>query len=170
MKFISHLLFGIIALVIFFFLINPDLSVLVLAGVAMLLGSVLPDIDHPFAYVRKAFRLILFVTISIFLFLFLSITAASQLIQQQCENYGCSNFVILVQLLISAIVGFILVMVIDFFIPFHRGPLHGLTAAVGYAIICGIISMTCTPSYFAIAAAGLIGYLSHIIPDALFKE
>jgi hypothetical protein len=24
--------------------------------------------------------------------------------------------------------------------------------------------------YFLIAAAGLVGYLSHIIPDALFKE
>ena len=53
MKFISHLLTGVIVLILFYFILQPNLSVLIPSSIALLIGSVLPDLDHPFSYVRK---------------------------------------------------------------------------------------------------------------------
>ena len=170
MKFISHLLFGIIVLILFYFLLNPSLSILVPLSITLLVGAVLPDLDHPFSYIRKAFRFAAFVILSVLIFLFLVTPTSSNFIQQQCLNFGCNNMIFLIQAVVAVILSFILVMIIDFFIPFHRGPLHGIIAAVGYAIICGIITANYFSDYILIAFAGLIGYLTHIIPDALFKE
>jgi membrane-bound metal-dependent hydrolase YbcI (DUF457 family) len=170
MRFISHLLVGIIILVIFYFLVHPEISILIPSAIALLSGSVLPDIDHPFSKVRQAFRLLAFLILLVLSSVFFSITPVQQIFQDQCITYGCEEYTLLVQLIVAAIVSFILVMVIDFFIPFHRGPLHGVAAAVGYAFLCGILAMNYSSSYFIIAAAGLIGYLAHIIPDVLFKE
>jgi len=170
MRFVSHLLFGIIVLIVFYFLIHPELSVLIPSAIALLIGAVIPDIDHPFAIVRKVLRSVSFIVLFILTLLFLMTSSAASFLQSQCLSFGCINYLLIVQILTSAIISFILVMILDFFIPFHRGPLHGIAAAVGYAIICGIVSMKFSPQYFAIAAAGLIGYLTHIIPDMLFKE
>jgi membrane-bound metal-dependent hydrolase YbcI (DUF457 family) len=171
MRFISHLLVGIIVLVVFYFLLHPEISTLIPSAIALLLGSVLPDVDHPFSHVRKVFRLIAFVLIFVFLFLFLLTPLIASFMQDKCLSFGCENYLLIVQIIVAAIISFIIVMIIDFFIPFHRGPLHGIAATVGYSIVCGIIAMNYFPSdYFLIAAAGLVGYLSHIIPDALFKE
>ena len=170
MKFIAHLLFGIIVLILFYFTIRPELSVLIPSAFALLLGSVVPDLDHPFSHIRKAFRTLSFILIFAFVMLVLTTQTASTFIQGQCLAIGCQDSILLVQIIASIVISFFAVLLLDFIIPFHRGPLHGVIAAMGYSVLCGLISMGYTPSHFIIAAAGLLGYLTHIIPDMLFKD
>jgi len=170
MKFIAHLLFGIMIFILFYFIIHPELSMLIPSAFALLLGSVVPDLDHPFSHIRKAFRTLSFILIFAFVMLVLTTQTASTFIQGQCLAMGCQDSILLVQIIASIVISFFAVLLLDFIIPFHRGPLHGVIAAVGYSVLCGLVSMNYTQSYFVIAAAGLLGYLTHIIPDMLFKE
>lgn len=171
MKFLSHLVVGSLVLVAFVVIAGvKDTAVLAGTAVALLIGAIIPDIDHPFSHIRKLFRVVSFIVLSVITFLFLTTAEPSRIVQDACLSYGCSDFILPVKAVLALVVSFIAVMIVDFLIPFHRGPLHGIAAAAAYAIICGLVAEKYFSGYPVIALAGFVGYLSHIIPDMLFKE
>lgn len=165
-----HLIVGIAVLAIFVVFTGVgDLTRVLAVSAALLVGSLIPDLDHPFSHVRQLFRLASFIVLAIIIFMFMTTPAPSTTVKSYCVNYGCSSYVLLVQALLAVVASFVIVMIIDFFIPFHRGPLHGITAAGAYAIVCWMVSANYSADYVLIALAGFVGYLAHIIPDMIFK-
>jgi len=148
-----------------------NIELLVAVSATLLTGSVLPDIDHPFSRVRRTFRIVIFLIIFIMICLLLMTQESSKIFSELCRQYRCSDFVLIVQILSALVSSFVIVVIIDSFIPFHRGPLHGFFAAVGYGLVCGLLTASLNyVDYTLVAVAGSIGYLSHILCDAIYSH
>jgi membrane-bound metal-dependent hydrolase YbcI (DUF457 family) len=146
-----------IALIIVF----PDVPQLDLTAsvISLLIGSVLPDIDHPSGKLRKSLRFVIFGSIVLLVYFLLT-------------NWGnivvFSNNVILslVTLSILLFFSYLAATAIDRTIPGHRGVIHSVPAAAFYAALCGISSsLFGVVSPLFIAFAGGLGYLTHLISD-----
>ena len=165
---------------------NPT-TTLLLSGFVLILGSVLPDVDHPFSKIRKSFRYVLFI------FVFLSfIFLLNQGILETKNSNGTNSdsnsinsaLFALFRLLISVIGSFIIVFLIDSLIPGHRGIIHGFSFAFIFGILSfslsifislvllgmniqSIESKISTFDHLMVGFCGFCGYISHIISDIL---
>ncbi len=156
----SHAIFGLILTVLFitFFRNIPTYDMLV-GSVALVLGSMMPDIDHPKSKIRQSLRILLFLVVLFFVLLLLNTETATNLLK------GYTDIPILAAAIVSLFVAIFIVFLIDRFIPPHRGPVHRISAAIVYAVLCTIIAVFVNANIFVTAFAGLIGYLSHLVGD-----
>jgi len=156
----EHLLFGFLLLIPFYALAftNSSPNELSLASALFLLASVFPDIDAPFSYVRRGFRVLL-ATLLFLLALALAFYFKNPL-ARLClpPDQAC----LWASLALTLILPFLLVTIIDHFIPGHRGMLHSLTAAFLFALFCFAISFS-----FLAALSAFLGYLAHLLLDLL---
>lgn len=160
MRWLEHAAVGVVVALLFV-IIGRGLNAetLVVCSAAAILGSVLPDIDHPMSKIRKLFRFVLFLVLLIVIFLLLTTPSASAFV-------GKDIFIVFIaSILLSAL----FVFVADMFIPPHRGPLHSVGAAAVYGIASGLLAIK-IGSAVAIGAAAALGYISHIIVDALTTD
>lgn len=154
MKFESHLIVGFLIVVLFLVFLDGKYGNYkrIFAASVILIGSVLPDIDLPISKVRKSFRLLTFLAgFFVFLLFFSSFLA---------------NIVLVV--LLSVAMSFVILFVLDSLIPYHRGPLHGISTSIFYGIFCGYLSGIL--GFGIIGIFGSLGYFSHIFLDIISKE
>ena len=119
----------------------------------------MPDIDHPKSKIRQSLRILLFLVVLFFVLLLLNTETATNLLK------GYTDIPILAAAIVSLFVAIFIVFLIDRFIPPHRGPVHRISAAIVYAVLCTIIAVFVNANIFVTAFAGLIGYLSHLVGD-----
>lgn len=158
MRFVGHIISGLIVatIVIAIFGITSES---LLAGAAIVIGSVFPDIDHPFSYVRRAFAFVLFLVIVIFAYPI--VNENKNVITTYCEE--CNSPIVLS--LLTLVIAGVLVLLVNFFIPFHRGPLHGILAVIAFGLGLSFIAalLKFNPALVGISGAG--GYLLHLVCD-----
>jgi len=145
-SFLTHLIIGVlvVAIAVFFFHGNPTVDQMLL----FLLGSVIPDIDHPLAIIRRV----------MFAALFIGGVAA---IIFFCYSYGCSALEFF-----GALFMFLLLFVIlEKIIPGHRGVIHGLIGTILFGLTLFIITKS-----VSLASFGFGGYLLHIAIDFLSPD
>ena len=158
----QHLIVGLILTSIALILLR-DLGGIELAAIAVAIsfGSLVPDIDHPTSKIRKSFRKVLIVGSIALVYLIITSPFVGTLI----SGYVSEMWQILV---ISIFAGVTIAYVIDRSIPSHRGIIHGVLAAMVYAILCYLAAIVLTiGSPLMIGIGGLVGYLSHTITDRL---
>jgi inner membrane protein len=158
MNWYRHLLLAFIFLLftlLILFHIFPSLKfsfeLLIFASFPFLIGSLLPDIDHPSSKIRKIFNLFLL----IFSFV-LSYTILSFILE-----FGVL-FVLFFLLLTVAIF-----LITTIMIPKHRGPLHSGMSAVIFGIFCFLLIWKIYDFELGLVGGicGMLGYLSHVTVD-----
>lgn len=145
-----------LAFALAFFASRPSPSELLISSALLLAGSVLPDLDSPFSFVRRGFRLLLTAALFI-LALFLAFFLQNPL-SLACPSGSAACFWIAFSA--TLVLPFILVEAIDFLIPGHRGPLHSLTASLAFGLACFGLTGIPFAGIFA-----FIGYSSHLALD-----
>ena len=125
-----------------------------LAGLFLLLGSVIPDVYHRRSRARRALPLLYFTVLA------LSIALIFYL---WWPNWG---LVIACSLLVAMVL-----VVADITVFRMRYTTHSFLFALLYALICYIVA-DLLPGVHAFVAAGFgfIGYLSHIVVDAIWLK
>ena len=167
MNFREHLIIGFI--VVLALAVQRDIPpATALAGsFFVLLGAVLPDIDHPLSYVRKAFNFLLFGMVFMALSTFLSLSEMRPFLRPICGDF-CNIWI--APIIIAAILSALAVVLISKLIPPHRGPLHSFLAVVvfgaGAAVIASYSGISDTVLVGTAAAAG---YASHVISDFFLR-
>jgi membrane-bound metal-dependent hydrolase YbcI (DUF457 family) len=156
MNWYQHLAIGLFVLFSFLLLLSHlhqfGTKEILLTGIPLLIGCLIPDIDHPKSKIRKVFNFIFVIlsffagllVLSFFLDIFLSTLAAIAL----------------------TAIAFVFVSAA---IPAHRGILHSYISAIAFGALCFAIILK-FDSFFSAFLAGLsgaVGYLLHILADAL---
>jgi len=158
----SHAIVGLIV-AIAFIMVMRDLSqtALTTSVIAMLIGSILPDLDHPSGKLRGMLRYLVFVAIVLLLYFFLTQSG-------YIAVFAPGTLVSIIALAMILFLSYAITIGLERFIPGHRGPVHRLTAALIYSLLCGISAYSFgIPSAATIAAAGGAGYLTHLVSDML---
>ncbi|MEM3555264.1 MAG: metal-dependent hydrolase [Candidatus Micrarchaeia archaeon] len=157
--FTVHLLSGFLLFLLFTILFGAPGW---MAGVAFIIGAVLPDLDSPVSKPRRAARWILLL---VFLSLLLLFYPSLAEVCAELKFGWCGYLPFLLILFV-----FLAVEVVDALIPGHRGFLHTLPAAALYGCIVSFAVF-----YFGVNLAGSIraggwaflGYASHIAVDLI---
>ena len=143
---------------------SVDTKIFFILGLPILLGSILPDIDHPFSKIRKLFNLFLLFLAFIFSFSFITSFVIIFDLKPPFYSIFLSTFVLTLFIYYGT----------NFIIPPHRGPLHTMIAAAVFGFLCFFVSVfffSLDPNVSLLAfSAGVIGYSSHILVDILSKN
>lgn len=138
----------------------PNPLILPACTLALLFGSIAPDIDHPLSRPRRFLRF----------FFLLPLLALCSLFFISSFSRFCSsfNFSCQLALVFFSLGPFAALFFLELFIPPHRGFLHSKKAVFLYALLCLAFSL-----FFArpadallVSACGALGYFSHILLDA----
>lgn len=157
-----HAIIGLIAAIIFI-LAMPNLpqTTLTISVIAMIIGSILPDLDHPSGKLRGALRYLVFGSVILLLYFFLTESGYITI-------FGPGTLLSIIALAVILFLSYAITIGLERSIPPHRGPIHRLTAALVYALFCGIASYSFGIAYANIVGlAGGLGYLTHLISDIL---
>jgi len=156
----SHAIVGLIVAILFI-LLTPDAPQMTMVGsvLALLIGSILPDIDHPSGKLRGMLRYLIFGFVMLMLYFLLTdwgyITAFTPGTMTSMISLGVVLFF-----------SYVITIGFEKIIPKHRGPIHRFTAALIYTLFCGIASHSFgVVSPETVALAGGLGYLTHLISD-----
>ncbi len=166
--FIHSLSGAILALLCIMLYPGINSAILVSAVIATVLGSVIPDIDHPKSKIRNLFRSLLIIGFVLFLYFAVSYFVK---IDFSAINKTFSNeiLLVLVSFSVSLFLAVILTTVLERFIPRHRGSIHRIFAGLIYSIAILLISMLYGLSDpLFISFWGFLGFLSHLLIDNLF--
>jgi len=156
----EHLAFGFISLLLAFafaaYFSSVSSSELLFASFIFLTASVLPDADAPFSFVRRGLR-VLFTSVFFVIALFLAFYFQNPL-SAFCPAGNAACF--WATLAFTLILPFVLIELIDFMIPGHRGPLHSLSAGIVFGLFCLALTSSFLAGLFA-----FLGYFSHLLLD-----
>ncbi|RLG18739.1 hypothetical protein DRN67_03860 [Candidatus Micrarchaeota archaeon] len=167
-----HLFLGILAALFLNLLIYVTASqpplLLLAASLTFVLGSILPDIDAPFSFIRRAFSGLLFLSLLLALLavIFIYYPYLSALLVQYVSLGTIAHIALLILLALFISAGAVLFM--NIIMPFHRGVIHGFIASFLYAASLAFLAyLFSLPLYqgLFIAVAGMLGYQLHIIVD-----
>ena len=166
--FIHSLSGAILAIICIMLYPNMDPTVMCSAVIATVLGSIIPDIDHPKSKVRNVFRSLMLIGIISAIYLFVSNIV---MIDFSAINQTYSNdlLLVLISFSVSLFIAVVLTTILETFIPRHRGSVHRIFAGLAYAVLIFIISLFYgfTDPLF-ISFWGFLGFLAHLIVDNLF--
>ena len=155
-----HVIFGLLLMILFVAYFRSESAYNLLVGsIALVLGTMVPDVDHPKSKIRQSFRILMFLTVLFFILFLLNTKGVISFL----SSY--TNIPVLAAAVVSLFVSVFLVFLFDNIIPPHRGPLHRVSAAAVYAFLCGLIASMVGASISLIAFAGFVGYLSHLVGD-----
>ncbi len=150
---LGHSIFAAIITIFFISILNASMEVKITAGIIAFGFAFLPDIDHPKAVARKAYREFGTIIVALVLFAMLWI-------------YGKMEVVLAIAL--SALLAIAFIKISEKFMPKHRGITHKFAFAGMLAVAMYIIMAVIGNKHAAIyAISGLIGYCSHIILDRM---
>lgn len=155
-RFTEHLAAGIFLILVL--VLSGAISintVNILASLFFVVGSILPDIDHPSSIPRKSLRQLLFIFALFFgAFLFLE---------------HSSNIYLA---LVFFVIPFLAVFILDSTIPAHRKFFHTLNAAFLFSIAIFFLSLTKLPfvGSLLLASCGFAGYVLHLILDFIWDR
>ena len=165
----THSLSGaILALLCILLYPGIDSAILVSAIIATVLGSVIPDIDHPKSKIRNIFRSLLIIGAVSFIYLAVSFFVRVDFGAIN-ETFSNEILLILISFSVSLFLAVILTTILERFIPRHRGSVHRIFAGLVYALMVFVISMLYglgDPLF--ISFWGFLGFLSHLLVDNLF--
>jgi membrane-bound metal-dependent hydrolase YbcI (DUF457 family) len=126
---------------------------------ALLIGSILPDLDHPSGKLRGMLRYLIFGFLVLMLYFLLTQWG-------YVSAFVPGSTMSIVSLSIILFLGYVITIGLEKFIPKHRGPIHRFTAALVYTFFCGVACYTFNILSPEVAAlAGGLGYLTHLISD-----
>ncbi len=156
----EHLAAGVAIFLILLFLLGiPAAAELLLGGTFFILGALMPDVDSPLSKPRKFMRKVVFTLAIFFLLLFYPQLSAA------CGRFAGESLCVYFPL-ISILLVFAIVYLLDFFIPRHRGFFHSFSAAVLYSTaVCLLMLSLGAGGSFRIGAWAFGGYVSHLAVD-----
>jgi len=157
-----HVALGLILMFLFVITFSGESAYMLLIGsIALVLGSLVPDIDHPKSKIRQSLRVLMFLVI---LFCILFVLDIQNMVDF-LSNY--TDVPMLAAAIAALFASVFIVFLFDSMIPPHRGPMHRLTAAAVYGALCGIIALVVNSNAALTAGAGFAGYLSHLLGDLI---
>ena len=156
----SHAIVGLVVAMIFIMVMRDIAQTTLIASViALLIGSILPDLDHPSGKLRGMLRYLIFGSLVLMLYFLLTQWG-------YIATFAPGTMLSIISLSIILFFSYVITIGLERFIPKHRGPIHRLTAAMIYMLFCGIASYTFKITLPEVAAlAGGLGYLTHLISD-----
>jgi len=158
----SHAIVGLFAAIVFIIVMRSLPQTALMASViAMLIGSILPDIDHPAGKLRGMLRYLILGSVVLLLYFLLTLSG-------YLSSFAPGTIASVLALGVILFLSYIITIGIEKMMPKHRGPIHRFTAAAIYAVLCGVAALSFgIPSPEVIGAAGFIGYLTHLLSDVL---
>ena len=156
----SHAIVGLIVAILFIMAMRDIAQTTLTASVmALLIGSILPDLDHPSGKLRGMLRYLIFGFLVLMLYFLLAQWGYT-------SAFAPGTMISIISLSIILFLGYVITIGLERFIPKHRGPIHRFTAAMIYAFFCGAACYTFNIiSPEVVALAGGLGYLTHLISD-----
>ncbi len=141
MNYKGHLIVGGLSSTVIGFLIKPNIWYIIFGT----LSALAPDIDHPKSKATSLLRGVVLLPLSVVI----SMSLFDDLAKMVLVTLG---------------IFLLLIMLTELLRPRHRGITHGFAAALAYAIMIFLISKD-----YYLAVFGLVGYVSHLIADGVFK-
>lgn len=156
----SHAIVGLMVAILFMLLtLDAPQTTMVGSILALLIGSILPDIDHPSGKLRGMLRYLIFGFVMLMLYFLLTNWGYIRAFTPGTMNSMVSLGVVL-------FFSYVITVGFEKLIPKHRGPIHRFTAALIYMLFCGVASHSFgIASPETVALAGGLGYLTHLISD-----
>ena len=156
----SHAIVGLIVAMIFITVMRDITQTTLIASIiALLIGSILPDLDHPSGKLRGMLRYLVFGSLVLILYFLLTEWG-------YVAAFTPGTMISIISLSIILFFSYVITIGLERFIPKHRGPIHRFTAAMIYMLFCGAAPYTfkiISPEIVAIA--GGLGYITHLISD-----
>jgi len=155
-----HAIIGLIVAILFIIAMRDIPQTTLMASViALLIGSILPDLDHPSGKLRGMLRYLIFGSLVLLLYFLLTQWGYITI-------FTPGTMISIISLSIILFFSYVITIGLERFIPSHRGPIHRIIAAVIYAFFCGAASYTfgIDPPQVTALAGGL-GYLTHLVSD-----